>query len=182
VLEFSIGDRVCFMSSEHGPVSGVLARYNKKTVTVITDRGTRHNCWRGRCKRRPRTRRPKCWLCHTAVRSSADQGAQTGVPRRGAGVAGQRRSRPSGARARQGAAGCGPRARQDRRSQGLGEGGLGEGRGAAGADPGLFGPIGAGSGPYAIDVNYHNKVRLGEQQSLALAGTRLARLLNQQLH
>ena len=43
VLEFSIGDRVCFMSSEHGPVSGVLARYNKKTVTVIMDSGTRWN-------------------------------------------------------------------------------------------------------------------------------------------
>lgn len=43
MLEFSIGDRVCFISSEHGPVSGVLARYNKKTVTVIADSGARWN-------------------------------------------------------------------------------------------------------------------------------------------
>lgn len=43
------------------------------------------------------------------------------------------------------------------------------------------GPIGDGAGPYAIDVNYHNKARLVAQQQLILAGTRLARLLNQQL-
>lgn len=43
------------------------------------------------------------------------------------------------------------------------------------------GPIGGGAGPYAIDVNYHNKARLIAQQQLALAGARLARLLNQRL-
>jgi hypothetical protein len=43
------------------------------------------------------------------------------------------------------------------------------------------GPIGDGGGPYAIDVNYHNKARLVAQQQIALAGARLARLLNQQL-
>jgi hypothetical protein len=32
---------VCFISPGHGPVSGVLARYNKKTVTVIADSGRR---------------------------------------------------------------------------------------------------------------------------------------------
>lgn len=43
MLEFSIGDRVHFMSTDHGFVSGVLTRYNRKTVTVITDSGTQWN-------------------------------------------------------------------------------------------------------------------------------------------
>ena len=37
MLEFSIGDRVCFESVSHGLVEGILTRYNKRTVTVITD-------------------------------------------------------------------------------------------------------------------------------------------------
>ena len=37
MLEFSIGDRVCFQAGEHGLVEGMLTRYNKKTVTVIAD-------------------------------------------------------------------------------------------------------------------------------------------------
>jgi hypothetical protein len=39
MLEFSIGDRVCFHAGGHGVVEGMLTRYNKKTVTVITDDG-----------------------------------------------------------------------------------------------------------------------------------------------
>jgi hypothetical protein len=42
-------------------------------------------------------------------------------------------------------------------------------------------PVGDGDGPYAIDVNYHGRARLVAQQQLALAGARLARLLNQKL-
>jgi hypothetical protein len=37
MLEFSIGDRVCFESGSHGLIEGILTRYNKRTVTVITD-------------------------------------------------------------------------------------------------------------------------------------------------
>jgi len=43
MLEFSIGEKVCFQSSEHGFVAGVLTKYNKKTVTLITEDGDRWN-------------------------------------------------------------------------------------------------------------------------------------------
>src|ERR1700758_1306666 len=37
MLDFSIGDRGCFESGSHGLIEGILTRYNKRTVTVITD-------------------------------------------------------------------------------------------------------------------------------------------------
>jgi len=37
MLEFRIGDRVTFQPPGHRLLSGVLTRYNRKTVTVITD-------------------------------------------------------------------------------------------------------------------------------------------------
>jgi hypothetical protein len=43
MLEFKIGDRVSFRSSGQGRVEGMLTRYNKKTVTVITDDGRQWN-------------------------------------------------------------------------------------------------------------------------------------------
>jgi hypothetical protein len=43
MLEFRIGDRVEFQPSGRSPVVGMLTRYNKKTVTVITDDGARWN-------------------------------------------------------------------------------------------------------------------------------------------
>ena len=43
MLEFKIGDRVTFQSPDHGRVEGMLTRYNKKTVTVITDDGRQWN-------------------------------------------------------------------------------------------------------------------------------------------
>ena len=43
MLEFSIGDRVCFHAGDHGRLEGMLTRYNKKTVTVITDGGRQWN-------------------------------------------------------------------------------------------------------------------------------------------
>ena len=43
MLEFSIGDRVYFEPSGRPPVEGMLTRYNKKSVTVITDDGQRWN-------------------------------------------------------------------------------------------------------------------------------------------
>ena len=43
MLEFRIGDRVEFHPGGRPPVVGMLTRYNKKTVTVITDTGERWN-------------------------------------------------------------------------------------------------------------------------------------------
>ena len=43
MLEFRIGDRVTFGGSGPRPMEGMLTRYNKKTVTVITDDGQRWN-------------------------------------------------------------------------------------------------------------------------------------------
>jgi len=43
MLEFKIGDRVSFQRPGHGPVEGMLTRYNKKTVTGITDDGRQWN-------------------------------------------------------------------------------------------------------------------------------------------
>jgi hypothetical protein len=43
MLEFRIGDRVTFNTQLDTPVSGVLTRYNKKTVTVITEDGHHWN-------------------------------------------------------------------------------------------------------------------------------------------
>jgi hypothetical protein len=43
MLNFKIGDRVSFQPEGHDPVVGCLVRYNKKTVTVITDYGQRWN-------------------------------------------------------------------------------------------------------------------------------------------
>lgn len=43
MLEFRIGDRVSFQPEGHPIVVGMLTRYNRKTVTVITDSGQRWN-------------------------------------------------------------------------------------------------------------------------------------------
>lgn len=43
MLEFRIGDRVSFQPEGRAPVIGMLTRYNKKTITVITDDGRRWN-------------------------------------------------------------------------------------------------------------------------------------------
>ena len=43
MLEFKIGDRVTFQPQGCPPVVGMLTRYNKKTVTIITDDGQRWN-------------------------------------------------------------------------------------------------------------------------------------------
>ena len=39
MLEFSIGERVSFHPQGHPVLTGMLTRYNKKSVTVITDNG-----------------------------------------------------------------------------------------------------------------------------------------------
>jgi hypothetical protein len=43
MLKFSIGDRVSFQPDGHPLLTGMLTRYNKKTVTVITDSGQQWN-------------------------------------------------------------------------------------------------------------------------------------------
>jgi len=43
MLEFKIGDRVSFQREGHRGVVGMLTRYNRKSVTVITDDGQRWN-------------------------------------------------------------------------------------------------------------------------------------------
>lgn len=43
LFKFSVGDRVTFQPDGRPPVVGMLTRYNKKTVTVITDDGRHWN-------------------------------------------------------------------------------------------------------------------------------------------
>jgi hypothetical protein len=43
MLAFKIGDRVAFRADGRGTVEGMLTRYNRKSVTVITDDGHQWN-------------------------------------------------------------------------------------------------------------------------------------------
>lgn len=43
MLDFKIGDRVSFQPDGHPVLVGMLTRYNRKTVTVVTDSGQRWN-------------------------------------------------------------------------------------------------------------------------------------------
>lgn len=43
MLEFKIGDRVTFHPEGHPALVGIVTRYNKKTVTVITETGQHWN-------------------------------------------------------------------------------------------------------------------------------------------
>jgi hypothetical protein len=43
MLEFRIGDRVTFQPDGRPPVVGILTKYNRKSVTVITDLGEKWN-------------------------------------------------------------------------------------------------------------------------------------------
>jgi len=43
MLDFKIGDRVTFQPEGRPPLMGMLTRYNRKTVTVITDSGQHWN-------------------------------------------------------------------------------------------------------------------------------------------
>jgi hypothetical protein len=43
MLKFSIGARVCFDTDDCRRITGTLLRYNKKSVTVVTDDGHRWN-------------------------------------------------------------------------------------------------------------------------------------------
>jgi len=39
MLEFSLGERVTFQPDGHPPLFGVITKYNRKSVTVITEEG-----------------------------------------------------------------------------------------------------------------------------------------------
>src|SRR5437764_12685767 len=43
MLDFKIGDRVTFQPEGRQPLVGMLTRYNKKTVTVLTENGQHWN-------------------------------------------------------------------------------------------------------------------------------------------
>ena len=43
MLAFKIGDRVAFGADGRGTIEGMLTRYNRKSVTVITDDGRQWN-------------------------------------------------------------------------------------------------------------------------------------------
>jgi hypothetical protein len=43
MLEFRIGERVTFHPEGRSPVTGMITRYNKKTVSIVTDDGQRWN-------------------------------------------------------------------------------------------------------------------------------------------
>ncbi len=43
MMEFRVGDRVSFHPPGRGTVTGMLTRYNRKTVTVITEDGQQWN-------------------------------------------------------------------------------------------------------------------------------------------
>ena len=54
MLDFKIGDRVTFQPEGRQPLVGMLTRYNKKTVTVITENGQHWNVAPGLlCKAAP---------------------------------------------------------------------------------------------------------------------------------
>jgi hypothetical protein len=43
MLEFRIGERVTFHPDGRPAVTGIITRYNKKTVSILTDEGQRWN-------------------------------------------------------------------------------------------------------------------------------------------
>jgi hypothetical protein len=55
MLEFSIGDPVSFQPEGHPVLTDMLIRYNKKTVTVITDNGQHWNVAPGFLRKAPQS-------------------------------------------------------------------------------------------------------------------------------
>ena len=43
MLDFSIGERVSFQPGGHPVLTGIISKYNKKTVTVVTSDGQQWN-------------------------------------------------------------------------------------------------------------------------------------------
>ena len=67
MLEFKVGDRVRFQPTGRDIVEGMLTRYNRKTVTVITDDGYQWNVAPG--------------FLSKAIQSSSDSHAGTKIVR-----------------------------------------------------------------------------------------------------
>jgi hypothetical protein len=59
MLEFRIGDRVAFRADGRCAVEGMLTRYNRKSVTVITDDGHQWNVAPGLLSRAAAPSTPK---------------------------------------------------------------------------------------------------------------------------
>jgi hypothetical protein len=51
MLDYTIGERVTFHPAGHPPLVGIVTRYNRKTVTVITDGGQHWNVAPGLLRR-----------------------------------------------------------------------------------------------------------------------------------
>jgi hypothetical protein len=43
MLDFSIGESVCFQPEGHPVITGIIAKYNRKTVTIVTTHGQQWN-------------------------------------------------------------------------------------------------------------------------------------------
>ena len=43
MLDFSVGERVSFQPDGHPELTGIISKYNRKTVTIITESGQRWN-------------------------------------------------------------------------------------------------------------------------------------------
>jgi hypothetical protein len=57
MLDFKIGERVTFHPDGHPPLFGIVTRYNRKTVTVITDTGQHWNVAPGLLRQAPSAQR-----------------------------------------------------------------------------------------------------------------------------
>lgn len=54
MLDFNIGDRVCFQPDGYPLVTGILTKYNRKTVSILSDQGQRWNVSPGLLRRAER--------------------------------------------------------------------------------------------------------------------------------
>ena len=43
MLEFSIGEKVCFQPDDRPVISGIITKYNQKTVSIVSETGERWN-------------------------------------------------------------------------------------------------------------------------------------------
>ena len=66
MLDFRIGDRVTFQPEGRSPLFGIITRYNKKTVTVITDNGQHWNVAPGFRATTSRTAMQRSFICKMA--------------------------------------------------------------------------------------------------------------------
>ena len=58
MLDFRIGERVTFEPDDRPPVTGIIAKYNRKTVSIVTEDGSRWNVSPGFLTRAPNADTP----------------------------------------------------------------------------------------------------------------------------